>query len=95
MKKLTKILCALLVVLTMSCSKDGATGPTGPQGNQGPQGPTGTTGSDGPVGPQGPTGNANVIVYNYTTDFTLTAGTDNKTINVTGITQTEWDNSLN
>ena len=32
MKKLTKILCALLVVLTMSCAKDGATGPQGPAG---------------------------------------------------------------
>ena len=35
MKKLTKILCALLVVLTMSCAKDGATGPQGPAGTNG------------------------------------------------------------
>ncbi len=94
MKNLTKILCALLVVLTISCAKDGATGPAGPQGPQGPAGTNGSTGPEGPVGPQGPTGNANVIVYNYTTDFTLATGTDNKVINITGITQTEWDNSL-
>ena len=38
MKKLTKILCALLVVLTMSCAKDGATGPQGPAGTNGTNG---------------------------------------------------------
>ena len=41
MKKLTKILCALLVVLTMSCAKDGATGPQGPAGTNGTNGTNG------------------------------------------------------
>ena len=58
MKKLTKILCALLVVLTMSCAKDGATGP---------QGPAGTNGTNGT------NGNANVTVYNFDTDFILSS----------------------
>ena len=78
MKKLTKILCALLVVLTMSCAKDGATGP---------QGPAGTNGTNGT------NGNANVTVYNFDTDFILSSGSSSKSFTLP-ITQTQVDESL-
>ncbi len=73
MKNLTKILCALAILIAVACSKDGATGPAGTNG---------TNGTDG---------NANVTVYNFGTDFSLT---NEKTLTLTGISQTDFDNSL-
>ena len=32
MKNLTKILCAIAILIAVACSKDGATGPQGPAG---------------------------------------------------------------
>lgn len=38
MKNLTKFLCAIALVIAISCAKDGATGPQGPAGTNGTNG---------------------------------------------------------
>lgn len=52
---------------------------------EGPQGPAGTNGTNGTDG------NANVTVYNFGTSFSLTG---EKSLTLTGISQSDFDNSL-
>ncbi|MEZ4878897.1 MAG: hypothetical protein R2801_01860 [Chitinophagales bacterium] len=70
MKNVTKILCSLLIVLAVACSKEGSVGPAGQDGVD---------------------GNANVTVYNFSTDFSLASEED---LLLTGISQTDFDNSI-
>lgn len=83
-----KILCVFAVIFAIACTKEGATGP------QGPQGPTGPAGPAGPAGPQGVPGNANVKMYKFETDFTLSSSTSSKSFALTGLTTTDANSSL-
>ncbi len=82
MKSMIKIFCVFAVIFAIACTKEGATGPAGPAG---PAGPT---------GPAGPEGNANVKMYKYETDFTLSTSLSSKTFTLTGLTSTDVNNSL-
>jgi hypothetical protein len=58
------ITLVLLIVVAVSCTKEGPEGPmgaTGPQGRPGNTGASGTAGTAGATGAQGPPGTANVI----------------------------------
>lgn len=56
MKRISKAILALAVLLLLTGCITGPAGPQGPTGPQGPAGPQGPDGSEGPVGPQGPAG---------------------------------------
>lgn len=66
---LSSTLFVAVIMLVVSCGKDGDTGPAGPAG------PAGAAGPAGPTGTQGPAGTANVI-YSSWTDVTYDAVTD-------------------
>ena len=64
MKQAKFIMLALFLAgLFSNCTKEGPQGPAGAQGAQGAQGPQGAQGA---TGPQGVPGNANVVLYNFT-----------------------------
>lgn len=108
MKTTIKLLSIGLIVsqiLFTACKGPaGPIGPAGPQGNNGQNGAAGLNGKDGQngaTGAIGPTGvagangkdgNANVIQYTYATARLATSGEIEYT--VTGITQSQLNNSL-
>jgi hypothetical protein len=91
MKTITRLL-GLFAIVAMFIFLDackGEKGDIGPAGATGAIGPTGVTGATGPAGA---TGNANVIQYTYTTARLASSGEISYA--VTGITQTQLNNSL-
>lgn len=59
MKIFNLLSLSFVILLSISCAKDGEQGPAGPQG------PAGQQGATGPQGPAGANGNANVYSYKF------------------------------
>jgi hypothetical protein len=96
MKTITRLLglfavVAMFIFLDACKGEKGDIGPAGATGAAGVAGAIGPTGVTGATGPAGATGNANVIQYTYTT--ARLAGSE-MAYAVTGITQTQLNNSL-
>jgi len=69
---------AFMLLVMVSCGKDGAVGPTGATGQQGIAGTNGTNGAAGPtgaIGATGATGTANVIYSDWITPSSYTKDT--------------------
>jgi hypothetical protein len=69
---------AFMLLVMVSCGKDGAVGPTGATGQQGIAGINGTNGAAGPtgaIGATGATGTANVIYSDWITPSSYTKDT--------------------
>ncbi len=62
------LLASIIMLFTISCSKDGAAGPKGDTGDKG------STGAVGPAGPAGANGTAGSIIYSGTTAPVATKG---------------------
>ncbi|NHA04227.1 collagen-like protein [Mucilaginibacter sp. HC2] len=62
------LLASIIMLFTISCSKDGAAGPKGDTGDKG------STGAVGPAGPAGANGTAGNMIYSGTTTPVATKG---------------------
>lgn len=78
---------------------NGVTGPTGPpgggSGGGGPTGPQGSTGLKGDTGPTGPVNVKNITVYSGAIPIGVTASYLTNTINISGISTTNFFDPLN